>query len=277
MKLERLIEDALIKAARELPADVEKAILKASSEESCDSGKLVFDAILKNIDIAREKNLPLCQDTGMFWCLAEIGRNSRVDLKLLEEAINKGAERAAINGFYRKSVVKDPIYERKNSGNNLPVLINYALTDGFDITLSFILKGFGSENCSSVRMINPTSGEDGVVNAVEDIMRNAGGKPCPPVFIGVGVGGTMDRAALLSKKAFFKKGKESNIEKRIKDRINALDIGPGGLGGDFSCLSVHLLSEPTHIAGLPVAVTVNCWADRKTQIVILGGYDEKMS
>lgn len=274
MKLEKLIEDALTKAIRILPEDVERSIRKAEKSESNEYGKIALKAIVDNIDIAKEKNIPLCQDTGMFWCMVEIGRDSRVDLKKLEGAIIKGAKAAAANGYYRKSVVEDPIYDRKNTGTNLPPIISYQLVDGDNITLSFLLKGFGSENCSSVRMLNPTAGEEGVINAIIDMMKAAGGKPCPPCFIGVGVGGTMDRAAFLSKKAFFKKGRETELEIKIKNRLNELGIGPGGLGGDYTALSVQLLSEPTHIAGLPVAMTVNCWADRKAQIVILGGYDE---
>lgn len=274
MKLEKLIEDALIKAIRILPEDVEKAIRKAEKSESSEFGRIALKAIVDNIDIAREKNIPLCQDTGMFWCLAEIGRDARVNLKKLEASIIKGAKSAALNGYYRKSVVEDPIYDRKNTETNLPPIISYCLTEGDNITLSFLLKGFGSENCSSVRMLNPTAGEEGVINAVVDMMKAAGGKPCPPCFIGLGIGGTMDRAAFLSKKAFFRKGRESELEKKIKDRLNSLNIGPGGLGGENTVLSVQMLTEPTHIAGLPVAMTVNCWADRKAQVVILGGYDE---
>ena len=274
MKLESLIEDALIKAVRILPEDVEEKIRRAAGTESNPNGALVMQAIVENMEIAKEKDIPLCQDTGMFWCLVEIGRDAKVNLKSLEKAIIKGMRRASENGYYRKSVVKDPMGERVNTGTNLPAVISYSLIDGEDITLSFLIKGFGSENCSSVRMLNPTLGEDGVIDAALDMMRAAGGKPCPPCFIGIGVGGTMDRAAFLSKKAFFKAGRESAFERRLRSRLNELGIGPGGLGGDNSVLSVQVLEEPTHIAGLPVAMTVNCWADRKAQIVIVGGYDE---
>lgn len=277
MKLEKLIEDALIKAVRILPDDVEKAIMKAAKAETSPYAALALNAIRDNIKAAQDMDIPLCQDTGMFWCLAEIGRDARVNLKALEKAIYRGCQKAADKGSFRKSVVADPIYERKNTGNNLPPIISYVLTEGHDITLSFLCKGFGSENCSSVRMINPTAGEDGVVEAALDMMRKAGGKPCPPCFIGIGIGGTMDRAAFLSKKAFFNKGKESPLEKRIRESINELGIGAGGLGGSNTCLSVQVAQEPTHIAGLPVAVTINCWADRKAQIVVLGGYDEEIS
>lgn len=268
MKAKDKLKSALLKAHVILPDEVKTKLVASYASESCYGGKLALKSILDNIDIAKEKNLPLCQDTGMFWCLVEIGREFSLNLAKVEVAIIDSCREASAEGFYRKSVVDDPIYKRENTKTNLPAVINYTLVDGNRVSVSFLLKGFGSENCSSVRMLNPTVGEDGVVSAVVDIMRIAGGKPCPPTFIGVGVGGTMDRAALLSKKAFFKTEGESPLENKIRNEINRLGIGPGGLGGDSSCLSVQLLAEPTHIAGLPVAVTVNCWADRKAQVVL---------
>lgn len=270
MDYEKIIKDELIKAIRKLPDEVEAKIIKASENERGKGGLLALNAIKANIEASKSSNLPLCQDTGLIYVIAEIGRDSKTDLKALETLIANSAEEAAVEGFFRHSSVFDPIYERKNSGNNMPPVINYILVDGMDVTLKFLMKGFGSENCSSVRMLNPTAGEDGVVNAVLDMMKKAGGKPCPPVFLGIGVGSTMDGAALLSKRAFFKEG-ESDLERRIKDEVNKLNIGPGGLGGDNTCLSVQLLASPTHIAGLPVAMTVNCWADRKAVVTIKGG------
>ena len=204
----------------------------------------------------------------MFWCLASIGRGSKVSIGALEELIASACMRAAKEGYYRKSVVSDPIYSRENTRTNLPPVISYECVDGDGVALSFLLKGFGSENCSSVRMLNPTAGEDGVVSAVLDMMEKAGGKPCPPVFLGVGVGGTMDRAAFLSKKAFFSSDGNNQLEARILSAVNELGIGAGGLGGNHTALAVSVLSAPTHIAGLPVALTVNCWADRKCTIRI---------
>lgn len=271
MDAKQRIKSSLLKAHVTLPDDVETKILKALESETNHGGKLALSAIARNIEIAREKNIPLCQDTGMFWSIVEIGRESGCNIVALEHDLIEACGEASLEGYYRKSVVEDPIYERRNTKTNLPPIINYSLIDGDEVIVSFLLKGFGSENCSSVRMLNPTVGESGVIDGVIDIMKKAGGKPCPPTFIGIGVGGTMDRAALLSKKAFFKKGEETPLEKKIKDEINKLGIGPGGLGGINSCLSVQLLSEPTHIAGLPLAVTVNCWADRKAQIVFKKG------
>ncbi len=259
------ISAALIKAARVLPDDIEKRL-----EEAMPSGgkaESVMDAIRRNLGISRKTGLPMCQDTGAFWCLAEIGRDSDASLAAVEALIIEGAAKAAEDGFFRRSIVSDPVGTRANTGTNLPPFAYYEPVDGDRVVLHFLLKGFGSENCSSVRMLNPTAGEDGVVEAVVDMMRAAGGKPCPPVFLGVGVGGTMDRAALLSKKAFFH-GKES---RRMLDAVNALGIGPGGLGGYPTALGVDVLSAPTHIAGLPVALTVNCWAERKATIVFERG------
>ena len=223
-----------------------------------------------NISEAARTGLPLCQDTGMFWCLASVGRSSDVPLQRIEDAVIRGCGKAAEEGYYRRSVVEDPVYSRKNTRTNLPPVISYELVDGDAVVLHFLLKGFGSENCSSLRMINPTAGEEGVMDAVEDIVRKAGGKPCPPMFLGIGIGGTMDRAAFLSKKAFFADGDFAFKDKLLK-RLNSLDIGPGGLGGSHTVLDASCVTEPTHIAGLPVAVTINCWADRKCSVVLEKG------
>ncbi len=268
MDAEERIVSALIKAIRKLPDDVETLILEAAESEEGRGGALALDAIVRNIGCAARTGLPLCQDTGMFWCLASIGRGSKVSIGALEELIASACMRAAREGYYRKSVVSDPIYSRENTRTNLPPVISYECVDGDGVALSFLLKGFGSENCSSVRMLNPTAGEDGVVSAVVDMMEKAGGKPCPPVFLGVGVGGTMDRAAFLSKKAFFSSEGNHHLESRILSAVNELGIGAGGLGGNHTALAVSVLSAPTHIAGLPVALTVNCWADRKCTIRI---------
>lgn len=278
MRLSKSIENALSSAVRILPEEVEKAIRKADKCETNHLGKVVLDNIVKNIDVSKDTLLPLCQDTGMFWALVSIGKGARLNLSLLESEIISGCKAAAKNAFYRKSVVKDPLFDRENTNTNLPVIINYELVEGSDITIRILLKGFGSENCSSVRMLNPTASEDDVILAVCDIMKKAGGKPCPPVFLGVGIGGTMDKAALLSKKALLRKSSNSDkryreLEEKIKSAVNKLNIGPGGLGGDNTCLGVAIETFATHIAGLPLAVTVNCHAERRAEVVVLGGYD----
>ncbi len=280
VKLEDMIADALCSAIRVLDPEVERAIVKAASEEKDGKAAMVFDAIVKNIAIAKESGLPLCQDTGMFWCLVEIGRSARCDMKSLDRAILDGMRKAQKKGFYRKSVVEDPVFERRNTGCNLPGVVNYRMVSGRNIDIYFLLKGFGSENCSSVRMLNPTSGRQGVIDAVLDMVKDAGGKPCPPMFLGIGIGGTLDRAALLSKKALVSpSGKKEYrmLSKEILTAVNELGIGAGGLGGSHTALYAGIAEEPTHIAGLPVALTVNCWADRKVHIVVEGGFDEKDS
>lgn len=270
MKAEDKIKNALIKAIRKLPDDIEHLIIEAADSEESEAGRIVLNAIKENISEAARTGLPLCQDTGMFWCLASVGRSSDVPLQRIEDAVIRGCGKAAEEGYYRRSVVEDPVYSRKNTRTNLPPVISYELVDGDAVVLHFLLKGFGSENCSSLRMINPTAGEEGVMDAVEDIVRKAGGKPCPPMFLGIGIGGTMDRAAFLSKKAFFADGDFAFKDKLLK-RLNSLDIGPGGLGGSHTVLDASCVTEPTHIAGLPVAVTINCWADRKCSVVLEKG------
>ncbi len=272
------IERELMKAVRILPADCEVLIRKAYGSECNEAGRKVLSHIIENIRIAGAGALPLCQDCGMFYCYVFLSENCRIPLSVLENEINAGCAGAALKAYYRKSVVSDPVYERNNTGTNLPVIINWETCTGNETTIAFLLKGFGSENCSSVRMLRPTDGEDGVVSAVLDMVMAAGGKPCPPMFLGVGIGGTMDKAALLSKKALFRQAGEHNgderyakLETRLLDEINRLDIGPGGLGGCNTCLSVAVEQYPTHIAGLPVALSVNCWADRKAFIKIKDG------
>lgn len=272
MKAEDIIVDALIAASRTLGEETEKLLREKGREEE-GNGKVVMDAILSNLDYARSLSIPLCQDTGMLWCWIEVGSEARFDMAKLDKMLDRSAKRAFRKGLFRTSVVSDVMGERKNTGNNMPIIKNYSISDGSDIVLHFLLKGFGSENCSGVRMLNPTAGREGVVEAVLDVMAKAGAKPCPPVFLGVGVGGTMDKAALISKEAFFIRRKESSLEKDIRERINAQGSGPGGLGGRNTCMRVYLKEECTHIAGLPVAVTVNCWAERKTEVVLKGGYD----
>ncbi len=272
MKSAEIIRDELIKASVMLSLDAMEAI--ESAEAAGGKAETVMKAIRENLRIASSMNMPMCQDTGAFWCLASIGRDAKLSIGDVERVVNEGAHMAAEDGYFRKSIVSDPVFERTNTETNLPVFISYEAVDGSDLTLRFLLKGFGSENCSSVRMLNPTAGEDGVVEAVIDMLKKAGGKPCPPVFLGIGIGGTLDRAALNAKKSFFVSTEDKRYEKlseRIKAEADNLMIGPGGLGGRPTALGVYILEEPTHIAGLPVALSVSCWAERKAEIVFKGG------
>lgn len=281
--LSDLIAERLGLAVRVLPEDVEAAIRRAAEEEADPLGSLVLSRIIDNMDRAGASALPLCQDCGMFTVLVSIGRDSAADITSITAEIEKGCRSAAEQYYYRKSIVDDPVYDRLNTKDNMPISMSLEMVDGADVVIGIILKGFGSENCSGVRLLRPTGGEDAVAEAVLDIMRKAGGKPCPPVFLGIGIGGTMERAAFLSKKALLRDAgvpsqdeRYAALENRIRREVNQLGIGPGGLGGANTCLNAAIEYMPTHIAGLPVAVSVNCWADRKVIITLKGGvYEEK--
>ncbi len=277
MSLSKRIEEALARAVVRLPEDWEEAIREAYEKETKKEGRTVLGRILENIEVAKEKRLPLCQDCGMFICFAEVGKDSGADLACLEDEIIKGCEKASKNACYRKSVVAEPVYERKNTGTNLPPVIHWEVVEGKNVKLSFLLKGFGSENCSGVRMLRPTAGEEGVVEAVLDLVKLAGGKPCPPMVLGLGLGGTMEKAAILSKKALLRAPgthhsdpRYARLEERLLCLVNGLGIGPGGLGGDTTALSLAIETAPTHIAGLPLALSVNCWAERKATVIWKG-------
>jgi fumarate hydratase subunit alpha len=281
MRLDERISQALQLAATRLEDDVVSALDRAIAEESKEGGGpgseaslAVLEAISENLEISKKTGLPMCQDTGMIVVLADLGRDCPLLPAMVERAIFDGCRDAVVRGFFRRSVVEEPAFGRKNTGDNLPPVIHWSLVDGSSLTLRFLLKGFGSENCSSVRMLNPTGGPDAVVDAVAEIVQAAGGKPCPPIFLGIGLGGTMERAALLSKRALTRKAgvpnadaRYADLERRILERVQGLRIGGGGFGGRVTALNAAVEYEPTHIAGMPLAVSINCWADRKATVV----------
>lgn len=268
---------AIFKAGTKLPEDVLRVITK-EAEDAQGTAETVLQNIIKNLEISSKQKIPLCQDTGMIIFFVEIGFECRLScLKNLEVVLNDAVEAAYRDFYFRKSVVTDPIKDRTNTGNNLPPVIHYLMVPGKDIKINFLLKGFGSENCSAVSMMKPTASKEQLVDEVCQIMRKAGGSPCPPVVLGLGIGGTMDYAAMLSKKALVRDIDKSHpdpwyaeLENEIMDRLNELNIGPGGLGGKPTALGVNIEKYPTHIAGLPLAVSVNCWADRKGEIRLKG-------
>ncbi len=281
MKLSRKISEALQEAAVRLPEDVLSCIewgrqeqAKHASDVPSRTSLSVFDAILQNLEIADRSALPMCQDTGMFVVFVDLGRACPLMPATIETSINEGCLDAVKRASYRRSVVSDPLFTRKNTQNNLPPIIYWNLVDGEGLTIRVLLKGFGSENCSSVRMLNPTGGPQAVIDAVCDIVRLAGGKPCPPIFIGVGIGGTMERSGYLSKRALLRDARTQHanpayakLEGDILDAVQELGIGGGGFGGRVTALHVAIEEEPTHIAGMPLSVSINCWADRKAEIV----------
>lgn len=240
------------------------------AKEAIGSSLAVLDMIVENLRIADERSLPLCQDTGMVVAFVDFGKKWAPAVHEIQDALNEGIEKAARVGYFRDSVVSDPVFERINTCTNLPAMVYWQPVAKDRLTISLLLKGFGSENCSGVAMLSPTANEKGIVEAVLEIVRQAGGKPCPPIVVGIGIGGTMEQAALLSKRALLREvgkpheeGRYRELEKRILKEIQTLAIGPGGFGGPLTALGVAIEYAPTHIAGLPVAVSISCWADRK--------------
>lgn len=280
MKLAERIRDSLMHAVVELDDDVLDCIQTAFEQEECEAPKAVLQAILKNLALAKETGLPMCQDTGLLLVFADVGRNCPLSLRKIEASIMEGCRMAVEQAYFRRSIVEEPVFDRINTQTNLPPVIWWNSVDGSGLQIRILLKGFGSENCSSVRMLNPTGGKEAVVEAVKQIVKTAGGKPCPPIFVGVGLGGTMDRAAYLSKRALLRDVRLSHsdpryaqLEQDILAAIQGLGIGSGGLGGAITALHVAIEEESTHIAGLPLAVSINCWADRKAVVEWKEGED----
>lgn len=272
-ELENALVPLIKTAGVELPPDIAKALDRAIEMES-GRASTVLNRCRENLIIAKNRNMPFCQDTGMVLIFVDRGEDCRVEGGLIP-ALHRSVERAYEEGFFRKSIVVDPMKERKNSGNNLPPVIHERTVEGDKLQIRFLLKGFGSENCSRLYMLKPTEGREGVIEAVVDTMRKAGGSPCPPVVLGVGIGGTMDYAARLSKEALLRDLDSrhpdpwyADLEHEICQRVNDLGIGGGGLGGDVTALGVKVAAYPTHIAGMPVAISVNCWADRKGELIL---------
>ena len=262
-----------VEANRQLPQDVRSRICAAYADEPWPIAKEVLGRILENADIAAERLQPICQDTGMACVFVELGQEVHIAGDL-NEAIHAGVRRGYTDGFLRKSVVRDPL-DRVNTGDNTPAMIYYEIVPGDRLKLTVAPKGFGSENMSRIAMLRPSDGLDGVKQFVLDAVLQAGPNPCPPIVVGVGLGGTFDKAALLAKKALLRETGGHNedpfyaeLERELLERINALGIGPQGFGGRTTALAVHMLSMPTHIAGLPVAVNINCHVARhRTEVL----------
>lgn len=234
----------------------------------------VLDTLLQNADIAERENIPICQDTGMAVVFMELGQEVHVTGGLIEDAVNEGVRRGYSEGYLRKSVVRDPV-ERVNTGDNTPAVIHYELVAGDSVRITVAPKGFGSENMSSLAMLTPSDGMQGLEDFVVKTAERAGANPCPPIVVGVGAGGTMEKAALLAKKALLRTlGSRhpdtlwAETEERLLKRINGLNIGPAGFGGETTALGVMIETYSTHIAGLPVAVNIGCHATRHQTAVL---------
>ena len=263
-----------IEANHYLAPDMDKAMKNAVETEEAPLGKQILKQLQDNLKIAGEDMIPICQDTGMAVIFAEIGQEVHFEGGSLEEAINEGVRQGYVDGYLRKSVVKDPLI-RENTKDNTPGIIHYSIVDGDRVTLTVAPKGFGSENMSRVFMLKPADGIEGVKNAIMTAVRDAGPNACPPMVVGVGIGGTFEKCALMAKKALTREiGSHSEIpyvkelEEELLDRINKTGIGPGGLGGTTTALAVNILTYPTHIAGLPVAVNICCHVNRHAQRVL---------
>lgn len=257
-----------------LSSDVLQALKKYEKIEVSEIGKEMLGRIIENAELASDKEIAICQDTGMSVVFVEIGQDVHVIGGSITESINEGVRQAYRDGYLRKSVVGDPL-DRKNTNDNTPAIIHYDIVPGDKIKIQAMPKGFGSENMSAVKMLKPSDGVDGVIEFVLETVRKAGSNPCPPIIVGVGIGGTMEKAALLSKKALLHSLNEKNdnpfyteLEDLILTKINNLGIGPQGLGGITTALGVRIESYPTHIAGLPVAVNITCHAARHTEVIL---------
>lgn len=262
------VKELCIEANYYLSNDVKRALCNAKENETWPLAENILDQIILNSDIAKNENMPICQDTGMACIFIDIGQDVHIVGGLLDDAINEGVRRGYEEGFLRKSVVKDPI-NRINTKDNTPAIIYYNMVAGDKIKITVAPKGFGSENMSRIKMLKPSDGLQGVKDFIIETVKLAGPNPCPPIVIGVGIGGTFDKAAYLAKKALIrpldKRNEDkfySDLEEELLANINKLEIGPQGFGGKTTALGLNIETYPTHIAGLPVAVNINCHATR---------------
>lgn len=257
-----------------LGKDLEDSLRKSLDQEESPIGKEVLQQLIENVEIARNEKIPACQDTGYAVFFVEWGQDLSLTGGTLEDAINKGVSKGYKEGYLRKSIVKDPL-NRVNTGDNTPSVIHLTMVPGDRLKISFAPKGGGSENMSAVKMLKPADGVEGVIDFVVNHVREAGPNPCPPIVVGVGIGGTFDKVAVLAKKALFRNVGEPNpdpfyadLEKKILERVNKLGIGPQGFGGRVTALAVHIETYPCHIASMPAAVNINCHAARHLERIL---------
>lgn len=269
------VKELVIKANKILPDDLVDCIGCYNADEKNETAKSILSDLEANIDAAKALDIPVCQDTGMAVIFAEIGQEAHIVGGDFEAAVNKGVSLGYTDGLLRKSVVRDPFYDRVNTDDNTPAIIHTKIVAGDKIKITAAPKGFGSENMSRLRMFTPSAKREDIVAFIVDTVKTAGSNPCPPVVIGVGIGGDFEYSAILAKKALCRPVSERNgvefyrdMEKELLDKINSLDIGPQGFGGRTTALAVNIETYPTHIAGLPVAVNVGCHVTRHASKVI---------
>ncbi|MCF2643359.1 fumarate hydratase [Roseburia hominis] len=273
-EITRNIKEMCIKANHYLSDDMDDAMKQAVNTEKSPLGKKILNQLQENLEIADKEFIPICQDTGMAVVFIEIGQEVHFVGDLLENAINEGVKEGYTEGYLRKSVVKDPLI-RENTKDNTPAVIHYSIVPGDKVKITLAPKGFGSENMSRIFMLKPADGIEGVKNAILTAVRDAGPNACPPMVVGVGIGGTFEKCAILAKKALTRNINENSdipyvadLEKEMLEKINGLGIGPGGLGGTTTALAVNINTYPTHIAGLPVAVNICCHVNRHVTVII---------
>ena len=268
------VEALCIEANTRLPADVKAALDAAEAAEPWPLAKETLGLLQQNLCVAKEKDLPICQDTGMACVFLEIGQDVHLTGGDLREAVDEGVRRGYTNGFLRKSVVRDPV-RRGNTGDNTPAVLYTEIVPGEQVKITLAPKGFGSENMSAIRMFKPSAGLQGIKDFILETVEAAGPNPCPPIVVGVGIGGTFDKAALLAKKALMRPLDTRNpdpfyagLEKEMLEKVNALGIGPQGFGGRTTAIGLNIETMPTHIAGMPCAININCHVTRhKTEVL----------
>lgn len=266
------VRQCCIEGATLLPDDVLAALKNAETNEQSTLGRSFLNQCIENADIARNESMPICQDTGFAVFFAEIGQEVLLESGTWDEAFNEGVRQGYTDGYLRKSIVCDPLFDRKNTRDNIPAVVHYSFVPGDKVRIVFAPKGGGSENMSAVKMLKVSEGRQGIVDFVVNSVINAGGNPCPPTIVGVGIGGTFEKCAFLAKKALLRKVGSVNpderyaeLEREILEKINASGVGPQGLGGNTTALAVHIEHHPCHIASLPCAVNLNCHAARHVE------------
>lgn len=273
-EITKAVAEMYVHANYFLGEDVRACISECAQKEDAQLARDVFACVEENLEIAAEGVFPICQDTGMACVFLEIGQDVHLTGGDLYEAINEGVRQGCAEGYLRQTIVEDP-FRRKNTGDSTPADINVDIVPGEQVKITVAPKGFGSENMSRIKMLTPGDGVGGAEDFIVKTVEEAGGRPCPPVVVGVGVGGNFNKAALMAKKALLRPMGEHNedpfyreMEERLLERINALNIGPQGFGGRTTALTVHIIAAPTHIAGLPVAVNINCHVSRHEEKIL---------
>lgn len=274
-EISKAVEKLLVEANYFLPDSLANRIKAFQDKETNILAKSVLSKLTENLDAAKELNVPICQDTGMAVIFLEIGQQVFLEGDLLEDAVNEGTAKAYIGGYMRKSIVKDPLFDRKNTNDNTPAVIHTKIVPGDKIKITVAPKGFGSENMSRIKMFNPSAEKKDIVDFVTETVKIAGGNPCPPVVVGVGIGGTFEYAAFLAKKALTRDvdvrnpdDKYAQLENEMLEAVNRLNVGPQGFGGKTTALAVNIETFPTHIAGLPCAVNIGCHVTRHKSFII---------